>query len=73
MSHRQKASGERQADLALLGLDQVLERIPVSKFTWYKMIRAGEAPRGVKISRQRVGWWKHQIDDLLQKIMERAA
>lgn len=47
-----------------LRLPQVLERIPVSKSTWWAGIRAGRFPAPVKLSARASGWNEKIIDEL---------
>lgn len=58
----------------LLSLPEVQKIIPVSKTRWYELMATGEAPKPIKISRQRVAWIESEIFALLNKrIAERNA
>ena len=48
----------------LLRLPEVLERIPVSKSTWWAGIRQGRFPKGVKLSPRTTVWREADIDAL---------
>lgn len=48
----------------LLRLPQVLDRIPVSKSTWWAGIRKGIFPRPVKLSPRTTAWRESDIDIL---------
>ena len=45
-----------------LRLPQVLERVPVSKSTWWKGIRDGIFPKGIKLSTRTTAWRESEID-----------
>jgi prophage regulatory protein len=45
-----------------LRLPQVLDRIPVSKSTWWAGIRKGIFPKGVKLSPRVTAWRETDID-----------
>jgi predicted DNA-binding transcriptional regulator AlpA len=45
-----------------LRLPQVLERIPVSKSTWWAGIRKGIFPKPVKLSARTSAWLESEID-----------
>jgi len=45
-----------------LRLPEVLERVPVSKSTWWKGIRDGIFPKGVKLSPRTTAWREEDID-----------
>ena len=45
-----------------LRLPQVLDRIPVSKSTWWAGIRKGIFPKGVKLSPRVTAWLETDID-----------
>jgi predicted DNA-binding transcriptional regulator AlpA len=51
-------------------LEQVRERIPVSRATIYRLIREGKFPRGVRITRQRFGWPKDAVDAHCAQLMK---
>jgi prophage regulatory protein len=47
-----------------LRLPMVLERIPVSKSSWWSGIRAGKFPKPVKLSMRTSAWRESDIDTL---------
>ena len=47
-----------------LRLPEVLERIPVSKSTWWAGIRQGRFPKPVKLSMRTSAWRETDIDAL---------
>ncbi len=53
---------ESPSEEVLLGLPEVLRRVPVSRATLYRMMRRGEFVQSRKISRGRVGWPKSEVD-----------
>jgi len=42
--------------------DVYLDRLRISRSAFYEMVRAGEFPRPVQISKGRVGWHEGQVD-----------
>ena len=57
----------------LLRLRQVLERLPVSKSSWYDGIRDGKYPAGLRIAPRTVAWPERVIDDLIERLEREAA
>ncbi|MEO1247833.1 MAG: AlpA family phage regulatory protein [Pseudomonadota bacterium] len=51
-----------------LRLNQVLERIPVSKRSWYRGIRAGRFPRPIKLGPSTTVWRVEDIRALISKL-----
>lgn len=49
-------------------LTQVLEIIPVSRSTWWKGIKDGRFPRGVKLGANLTAWKVGDIKSLMQRI-----
>jgi predicted DNA-binding transcriptional regulator AlpA len=54
-------------------IDEILQRLPVSKATLYRRIQAKEFPPSVKISRGRVAWPKDLVDAHFEKLENAAA
>jgi predicted DNA-binding transcriptional regulator AlpA len=50
-----------------LRLRQVLDRIPVSRSTWWKGVRDGIFPRPVKLSARTTAWRESDIDALCNR------
>ena len=50
-----------------LRLRQVLERIPVSKSTWWSGVKVGRFPKPVKLSPRTTAWLESDIDRLCDK------
>lgn len=48
-------------------LPQVLERIPISKSSWWSGIRAGKFPKPVKLSTRTSAWRESEIDTLCEQ------
>jgi len=56
----------------LISFPEVQRIIPVSKTRWYELMQLGEAPRPIKISRQKVAWLESEILDFVNnRIAER--
>jgi predicted DNA-binding transcriptional regulator AlpA len=45
----------------ILDHDALLEIIPLSRTTLWRMERAGEFPRRIKVSKNRVGWFESDV------------
>ncbi|WP_218510851.1 AlpA family transcriptional regulator [Variovorax sp. dw_308] len=50
---------------ALLRLPQVLQRVPVSRATWWNGIKDGRFPPGIKLGPKTTCWRKSDIDKLI--------
>ncbi|MBV2127968.1 helix-turn-helix transcriptional regulator [Arsukibacterium indicum] len=53
--------------MQLLKLPEVLKKVPVSKTTWYAMVKSGEAPAAYKLGPRSVAWSEDQINDWIRK------
>ena len=51
-----------------LRLPQVLERIPVSKSTWWAGIRKGIFPKPIKLSERTSAWRESDIEELCVRL-----
>jgi len=54
----------------LLRLPQVLERIPVSKSTWWAGVRSGRFPEAIRMGERCTMWRESDIDAWIEKISE---
>ena len=54
----------------LLRLDQVLALYPVSRSTWFKGIKSGIYPKGVKVGKRITMWRKSDIQALIDSVLE---
>ena len=54
----------------LLRLEQVLERIPVSKSTWWAGVRSGRFPESIRMGERCTMWQESDIDAWMEKISE---
>lgn len=54
----------------LLRLEQVLERIPVSKSTWWAGVRSGRFPESIRMGERLTMWRESDIDTWIEKISE---
>ena len=59
---------ERRLRQRFLRLPQVLERIPVSKSTWWLGVREGKYPKPTKLSERISAWRESDIDDLIDRL-----
>ena len=54
----------------LLRLPEVLDRIPVSINTWWRWIREGKAPAGLKLGSNSTAWRESDIDKFIADLGE---
>lgn len=59
--------------IRLLRLPQVLERIPVSKTTWYDGIKAGRYPSAIRLAPRTSAWLESDIEALIERLGQREA
>lgn len=52
--------------MVLIRLPQVLKMVPVSKTTWYAMVKANEAPKPVDLGARAVAWVKEDIEKWIE-------
>lgn len=52
----------------LLRLRKVLERIPVSRSTWWAGVASGRYPAGIKLSPRTTAWLSTDIDALIERL-----
>ena len=58
---------ERQSRILLYHELKSLKGIPYSRVHVRRLEKAGEFPRRIQISRGRMGWYEHEIDEWLRK------
>src|SRR5215468_1669096 len=51
----------------VLSLQAVLDRVPVSRTTLWRMERAGLFPRRIQVSANRIGWLESDVDAWLDE------
>lgn len=52
-----------------LRLPQVLERIPVSRSTWWNGVRTGIFPAPIKLTTRTTAWTEESIDALAERLI----
>jgi len=52
----------------LLRLNQVLDRIPVSKTAWYEGIKEGRYPSAIRLAPRTSAWRESDIDTLIERL-----
>lgn len=62
------AEGGRVANVRLYRLPQVLERIPVSRSSWFSGIQSGRFPRGFNLGARTTVWRSDDIDQLITNL-----
>jgi predicted DNA-binding transcriptional regulator AlpA len=55
-----------------LRINQVLEIIPVARSTWWKGVKEGAYPRGVKLSERTTAWRESEIQALIERLSSEA-
>ena len=58
--------------MSFLRLPKVLQRIPVSKSTWWAGIKEGRFPKPIKLSKRTSAWLESDIDALCQRLSSQA-
>ena len=56
------------SNIRLYRLPQVLERIPVSRSSWFAGIQAGRYPRGYSLGMRTTVWRSDEIDQLVASL-----
>jgi prophage regulatory protein len=54
----------------LIRIREVLRKVGDSQSQWYEQMRAGRAPRPVKINARCVAWYEPDIDDVIDARLE---
>lgn len=60
-------SGDR-----LLRINQVLEKFPVGRSTWWAGVKDGKYPRGIKLSERTTAWRESEVDRLISRLSDQA-
>ncbi|MBL3593364.1 helix-turn-helix transcriptional regulator [Aminirod propionatiphilus] len=63
--HRQIDGQEKR--YGFLRLPQVLQLIPVSKATWWQLVKEGKAPAGIRLSANVTVWREADIDRYIRE------
>lgn len=53
---------------SLLRLPQVLARLPISRSHWWRGVKEGRFPQGIKLSTRVTVWRQSDIDTLIQTL-----
>lgn len=62
------AEGSRASNVRLYRLPQVLERIPVSRSSWFAGIQTGRYPKGYCLGLRTTVWRSDEIDQLVTSL-----
>lgn len=62
------AEGRSVSNVRLYRLPQVLERIPVSRSSWFAGIQAGRYPKGYCLGLRTTVWRSDEIDQLVTSL-----
>ena len=57
-----------QPELKLLRLPQVLEIVPVSRAVWWKAVRSGRFPKGLKLGARVTCWRASDLEALIRSL-----
>lgn len=52
----------------LLRLPQVLSIIPIPKSSWWRGVKEGRYPRGIKLGERTTAWRASEIDALIERL-----
>lgn len=63
---------EVQCRTALLRVRQVLERIPVSRSSWWDGVKKGRYPKPIKLGPRTTAWLQSDIDELIERLTTEA-
>ena len=55
----------------LLRLHQVLQRIPISKSSWWEGVKNGKFPRPIKFGSRTSLWREDEIEELIDKFCKK--
>ena len=58
------------APLRLLRLPEVLNRIPVSKSTWWAGVASGRFPKAVRLGPRSTAWLEDDVDRLIRELVD---
>ncbi len=58
------------SDESFLRLPQVLDRIPVSKSSWWAGVKSGRYPKSIKIGARTTVWLKSDIELLIKRMLD---
>ena len=58
---------KKSSDDKLLKLNEILERLTISKSHWYDGVKREHFPQPVRIGTRTVRWWESDIENYLQK------
>ena len=61
---------QSQAPERLLRVKQVVERLPISKSTWWFWVSSGKAPAGIKLSPKVTCWKESDINAMIVRLMQ---
>ena len=66
-SERRDAAAPLPAHVRLYRLADVLQRIPISKSSWFDGVRTGRYPRGYRLGARVTVWRSDEIDRLIEE------
>jgi len=56
-----------------LRLPEILQLIPISRSSWWRGIREGRFPPGIKLTPRTTAWLKSEILSLMEKLIEESS
>ncbi|RYG57335.1 MAG: AlpA family phage regulatory protein [Alphaproteobacteria bacterium] len=63
-----QTTATQQPDEKLLRVKDVLERLPMSRSSWFNGVKDGRYPRGVKLGPKTVCWRASDINALIRSL-----
>lgn len=60
-------------DTGYMRLTEILRVLPICRTTWWKGVKEGRYPKGVKISERVTAWKVEDIQALIEKLNREAA
>jgi prophage regulatory protein len=67
MARASEAPSDGPSDVRLYRLSDVLDRIPISRSSWFAGIQAGRYPRGYRLGSRITVWRSDDIDRLIEQ------
>lgn len=63
-----KSNNAPQTDIGFYRLPQITDLTGMSRSNWWKLVKDGKAPKGIKLSPRITVWKKADIHEYLQQI-----
>lgn len=60
--------GEKEKGISFVRIESILERIPISRSSWWAGCKSGKYPKPIKIGPRTTAWRMSDINALLEKL-----